>query len=240
LLQLPDAVLAQLMEHPDLASLNELLDSVFRGESSLPALKTELDKIEVTSVAGTSEKVQVVNVNGEPTYAVRSPVGATETDLSAVSLVSAPPPPPGEPVMRAFQFRAPAGLTAFAFRLMPRFREEVVPPPPPPPAPIARIASTVTLAPSSEELAPPPPPPTEAPKRSLDVLDSGNKFEPGETVNDNSPATNSPATETAAPSTTVTGGDGPSETGGVTHGGDVTAPSNDESGGTSPGDDTSP
>jgi hypothetical protein len=44
LLKLPDSVLAQLMEHPDLASLNELLDAVVLGKSDLPGLKTELDK----------------------------------------------------------------------------------------------------------------------------------------------------------------------------------------------------
>ena len=75
LLQLPDSVLAELMEHPDLAALNNMLDAVFRGESDLPALKTELDKIDVTSTAvpGTSDKIQVVKVNGKPTYTVRSP-----------------------------------------------------------------------------------------------------------------------------------------------------------------------
>ena len=236
LLQLPDSVLAQLMEHPDLAALNNMLDAVFRGESDLPALKTELDKIDVTStsVPGTSDKIQVVNVNGEPTYAVRSPAVSTETDLSAVSLMSAPPPPPGEPVTMAFQFEAPAGLTAFDFTPAPS-SEELSPPPPP----TDQIASAFTLAPSSEELTPPPAP-TGTPQTSLDDLDSGNKFEPGETVTDNSPATNSPATETAAPSTTAPGGEGPAEAGGETHGGDETAPSNDESGDTSAGGGTSP
>jgi hypothetical protein len=47
LLKLPDSVLAQLMEHPDLAELNKMLDAVFQGTSDLSEVKTELDKIEV-------------------------------------------------------------------------------------------------------------------------------------------------------------------------------------------------
>ena len=233
LLQLPDSVLAQLMEHPDLADLNKMLDAVFRGKSDLPGLKTELDKIDVTSVPGTSEKIQVVNVNGTPTYTVHSSAVNTGTEDFAVSPVSAPPPP-GEPVTTAFRFEEPAGLTAFAFTLAPSSEEWT-----PPPAPTAQIASAFTLAPSSEELTPPPAP-TGTPQTSLDVLDSGNKFEPGETVADNSPATNSPATESAAPSAPAPGGEGPAEAGGVTPGGDEPSPGNDESDGTSSGGGASP
>ena len=53
LLELPDSVLAQLMEHPDLADLNQMLDAVFLGTSDLSGVKTELDKIDVTSCAET-------------------------------------------------------------------------------------------------------------------------------------------------------------------------------------------
>lgn len=56
LLQLPDSVLAQLMEHPDLADLNKMLDDVFLGTSDLSGVKTALDKIDVTPVPGTFER----------------------------------------------------------------------------------------------------------------------------------------------------------------------------------------
>jgi len=54
LLTLPDSVLAQLMEHPDLADLNKTLDAVFQGTTDLSGVKTELDKIDVTSVPAPS------------------------------------------------------------------------------------------------------------------------------------------------------------------------------------------
>jgi hypothetical protein len=221
LLQLPDDVLAQLMEHPDLAALNKMLDTVFLGTSDLSGVETELDQINVTSVPGTSEQIQVIEVNGKPAYIVHSPAVNAATENSAVSPVSAPPPP-GVPVTIASQFETLTGL----------------------------IASAFTLAPSSEQLAPPPAPtptpeiptslkPTGTPQTSLDVIESGNKFEPGETATqqsaDNSPATNSPATQTAPPSTPATGAGSPAEAGGVTGGGGETSPSNNESGGTSSG-----
>ena len=73
LLKLPDSVLAQLMEHPDLADLNKMLDAVFLGTSDLSGVKTELDKIDVTSVPGPSEQIDVIKVNGKPAYIVDSP-----------------------------------------------------------------------------------------------------------------------------------------------------------------------
>jgi hypothetical protein len=251
LLKLPDSVLAQLMEHPDLAALNKMLDAVFLGTSDLSGVKTELDKIDVTAVPGTSEQIQVIKVNGKPAYTVHSPAVDNGTENTAGSPVPAPPPPPGEPVTMASQFDAPAGLTASAFMLAPSSEQLT-----PPPAPAGLSASAFRLAPSSEELTPPPAPtptpeipksleePTGTPQTSLDVFDSGNKFEPGETATqpsaDNSPATNTPATQTAPPSTPATGGGSPAEAGGVTDGGGVTSPSDNESGGTSSEGGTSP
>jgi hypothetical protein len=248
LLQLPDDVLAQLMEHPDLAALNKMLDTVFLGTSDLSGVETELDQINVTSVPGTSEQIQVIEVNGKPAYIVHSPAVNAATENSAVSPVSAPPPP-GVPVTIASQFETLTGLIASAFTLAPS-SEQPPPPPPPAPAPAGLSALAFTLAPSSEQLAPPPAPtptpeiptslkPTGTPQTSLDVIESGNKFEPGETATqqsaDNSPATNSPATQTAPPSTPATGAGSPAEAGGVTGGGGETSPSNNESGGTSSG-----
>jgi hypothetical protein len=244
------------MEHPDLAALDKMLDAVLFGASDLSGVKTELDKIDVTSVPGTSEQIQVVKVNGKPAYTVHSPAVNNGTENSAGSPVSAPPPPPpGEPMTTASQFEAPAGLTASAFTLAPSSE-----PLTPPPAPAGLTASAFMLAPSSQQFTPPPAPtptptptpeirqslaePTGTPQTSLDVLNSGNKFEPGETATqqsaDNSPATNSPATQTAAPSTPATGGVSPAEAGGVTGDRGVPSTSNNESGGTPSGGGTSP
>jgi hypothetical protein len=225
LLTLPDDVLTQLMQHPDLADLNKMLDAVFHGTSDLSGVKTELDKIDVTSVPGTSEQIQVINVNGKRAYTVHSP--AVNEGLG--SSVGSPAPPPGDLMTMASQFAARAGLIASAFTLAPS-SEELAPPPPPaglsapaftlapsmeqftPPAP------ALLLAPSSEQFTPPPmPTPTSTPtattptasveptgtaQTSQDVMTSGNKFEPGETVNQgstgNSPATNSPTTNSPA------------------------------------------
>jgi hypothetical protein len=276
LLQLPDSVLAQLMEHPDLADLNKTLNAVFLGKTDLSGVKTELDKIDVISMPGPSEKIDVVNVNGKPAYIVHTPAVEMRTVDADGSPVSAPPPPPGEPVtvtvlsaveapadLSASAFTvapssqqltpspAPAGLTAAAFTLAPSSEQLT-----PPPAPAGLTASAFTLAPSSEQLTPPPAPtrtpeipkllaePTDTPQTSLDVLKSGNMFEPGETATqrsaDNSPATNSPATQTATGSTPATSGGSLPEAGGVTGGGGGTSPSNNLSGGTSSGGGTSP
>jgi len=92
LLTLPDSVLAQLMDHPDLADLNKLLDAVFLGTSDLSGVKTELDKIDVTSVPGPSEKIDVVKVNGKPAYIVHTSAVQMRTVDAAGSPVSAPVP----------------------------------------------------------------------------------------------------------------------------------------------------
>jgi hypothetical protein len=227
LLTLPDSVLAQLMEHPDLADLNKTLDSVFQGTSDLSDVKTELDKIDVTSVPGPSEKIDVVNVNGKPAYIVHTSTVQTRTEDAAGSPVSTLPPPPGGPVtvtvLSLVQapalslVQAPASLSASAFTVAPTSEQL-----PPPPAPASLSASAFTVAPTSEQLAPPPSPtstpaattptasvePTKAAQTSQEIMSSGNKFEPGETATQqsagNSPATNSPATQTAASPATQT------------------------------------
>ncbi len=156
LLMLPDSVLAEVMQHPDLADLNKMLDAVFLGTSNLSGVKTELDKIDVTSVPGTSEQIQVIKVSGTPAYTVHSPALIKGTEDSAVSPLSAPPPP-GEPMTMASQFEAVAGLIASAFTLAPS--SEPLPPPLPPPLAPARLsAPALMLAPSSEQFIPPPAP----------------------------------------------------------------------------------
>jgi hypothetical protein len=104
--------------------------------------------------------------------------------------------------------------------------------------------SALRFAASEEFTAPATPPPkiprsleepTDTPQTSLDTFNSGNKFEPGETVTErsteNSPETSSPATQTAAPTTSDTAGGSPpaDEEGGTGHG-HTGSPGNDESG----------
>ena len=116
LLTLPDSVLAQLMEHPDLADLNKMLDAVFLGTSDLSGVKTELDKIDVTSVPAPSEKIDVVKVNGKPAYIVHSPAVQMRTENVAGSPVSAlPPPRAGGPVTVVSLVEAPASVIRVCF-----------------------------------------------------------------------------------------------------------------------------
>ena len=152
LLTLPDSVLAQLMEHPDLADLNKTLDAVFLGTSDLSGVKTELDKIDVTSVPGPSEKIDVVKVNDKPAYIVHASAVQMRTEDAAGSPVSALPPPPGAPVTVTVLslVQAPASLSASTFTVVPTSQQL-----PPPPAPAAQSASTFTVAPTSQQLAPP-------------------------------------------------------------------------------------
>ena len=93
LLTLPDSVLAQLIEHPDLADLNKSAGRCVPRTSDLSGVKTELDKIDVTHVPTPSEQIDVVKVNGKPAYIVHSPAVQNGPENAIGSPVSAPPPP---------------------------------------------------------------------------------------------------------------------------------------------------
>ncbi|GAB7068095.1 hypothetical protein [Mycolicibacterium hodleri] len=209
LLELPDVALAQLLQHPDLADLSKTLDAVFLGTSDVSQVKTELDKITVTSVPGESEKIHVIAVSGKPAYEVRTPISAVPSAMSVAAMSVAPVAP---------QVDEPSATVVTTFALEPSV--DPLPPPPPPPPVIeqARFAApAIDVAPSVDDTPPPPPPsPTPAPEpaaqsgastevtgTSLDVMDSGNKFEPGETaaqpVAGNSPTTEATASQTSSP-----------------------------------------
>lgn len=251
LLELPDSMLAQLMSHPDLVNLDEMLDAVFLGTSDVAGVKTELDKIDVAYVPGTSEQIKVIRVGSDLAYAVRSPAGGTGMQSSAVSLVSAPAP--AEQRAFASPFDALASMALSAFGMAPNSAPPPPPPPPqqpaPPPVPEPLYSAARMVAPISEEPAPPAPPPApepEAPKplagptdtvrTSLDVINSGNMFEVGETAAEqnaqNPPETSSPAVESASPSPPATGAESPPEPGG---GGEPPSSGN-EGGGTPEGE----
>jgi hypothetical protein len=251
LLNLPDFALWQLVQHPDLAEFSKLLDDVFVGGADVSGVETELDKVDVTTVPGTSDRVQLITVSGKPAYTVTTPVGDERIGNSALSPM--PAPPPGELAALASEFHALSRMAVTTFALAPSTEELPPPPPPPPPPTQARmLAPALVLAPSSEELPPPPPPPTSAPpvtpsqptgtpQTSLDVINSGNKFEPGETAAqrsvDNSPPISPSATQTAPPSTSAAN---PAEAGGVTGGGGETSPGGGSEGGTASEAGTSP
>jgi hypothetical protein len=233
LLKLPDFVLTQLMQHPDLAELTKMLDAVFLGTSEVSVVETELNKIEVTSVPGTNEQVHLIKVSGKPAYTVRTPAADEGIQDSAASPLSQQRA--GEPVTLASEFDEMAGMAVIDFAVAPSSE-----PLPPPPEQARVFAPALVYAPSSEELPPPPPPPpppptseapeplsepTGTPQTSQDVIESGNKFEPGETVAqpgvDNSPATNSAPTQTSSSTPTID----PVEVGGGTGAVGETAPS---------------
>ena len=175
LLTLPDSVLAQLMEHPDLADLNKMLDAVFLGTSDLSGVKTELDKIDVTSVPAPSEQIDVVKVNGKPAYIVHTSAVQNGTEDAAGAPVSALPPPPGAPVTVTVLslVQAPASLSASAFTVAPTSEQL-----PPPPAPARLSASAFTLAPTSEHTRPPPPAPARLSASAFTVAPTSQQLAP--------------------------------------------------------------
>jgi hypothetical protein len=67
----------------------------------------------VTTVPGTSDQIQLVNVSGTPTYIAQSSGVNNGTEGFAVTAVSALTP--GEPVTMASQSEALTGLTASTF-----------------------------------------------------------------------------------------------------------------------------
>jgi hypothetical protein len=206
LLKLPDDVLAQLMAHPDLEALNTVLDAVFRGTSQVRDVKAELDKIDVTSVPGPAEEVRVVKVSGKTAYTVRTSTAeprtttesvavARESMVPAVTLaspsdeqtaVAPPPPPPPAPMMRTMALAVVPDAAL----------------PPAAAAPSAVDAPPASTPPSSPEPTHPPAPSADPPPTTAgDVMSSGNKFEPGETVADHGSAGSTATGSSTAPST---------------------------------------
>ncbi|WP_395309810.1 hypothetical protein V4U86_02980 [Mycobacterium sp. AMU20-3851] len=217
LLKLPDSVLVQLLQHPDLVDLNIMLDSVFYGTSDVGDVKAQLDKVDVASVPGTSDQVQVVKVSGNVVYAVRTPAVDETTATSIMAAESVPVAPGGAQMTVTSQFDALAGVFVSTFTAPP-------PPPPPPAAPLPMtmmvqmdFAPALVAEPSSVELASAPslaPEPTHSPTPSVeptrqasDDITFDNKIEPGGSVQqaaEDSLSTSSPeapATQSSSPST---------------------------------------
>lgn len=222
LLRLPDPVLARLVEHPDLADLVTTLDAVFHQNSDLTALKTELDKIDVSSVSLPTEQIDVVSVNGKPAYLVRSTSVPAPAESFAASPRLAMPQPPVEfvvvsqieepaevgalmmaagvqsfaaepPAVTAAELPGPTAAEPTALAAAPMVTS-IVEPPAPDPAPSVPIVTEVTAAPSetAEPTATAVPtsthttaveePTDTATTSATDLMKTGNKFEPGDTV----------------------------------------------------------
>lgn len=221
LLRLPDVVLIQLMQHPGLADLREALDAVFAGGSDLASVVHELGRIEVTTVPGETAQIDVIKVNGEPTLIVRTaenhkgvknaagapasaaapsgPVTVTVVSelqrADVLSVISAAVAPSVQPLAPAPE---PAAEPAIAYELAPSAALSSFSQPTPEMSP-----SFTALPEPSPSQAPPAPPPesTEEPQAPPnDVMTSGNKFEPGDTVAPPSDGDGSPVTATDVPS----------------------------------------
>jgi hypothetical protein len=214
LLKLPDSVLARLLEHPDLQDLNTMLDSVFYGTSDVRDVMSQLDKVDVASVPGSSDQVQVVKVSGNVVYMVRTPAVDEGLATSIMAAESSPVAPDGATMTVTSQFDQLAGVFVSIFTA------PVPLPPLPAPAPMAMMAQVdpapaPAAAPSSVKpaappsLSPPPSPePTHTPTPSVepirhgsdDEVTSGDKVDLGETVQqqqqivDSSPSAGSPDT----------------------------------------------
>ncbi|MCV7356206.1 hypothetical protein [Mycolicibacterium fluoranthenivorans] len=236
LLAMPDSVLEQVMGHPDLADLNRMLDGVFVGTSDLSDVTTELDKIVVTPVPAPSGKVEVIEINGAAAFVVHTtaarmrtqdgldppaPEAAPSAAAVTVVVLAPVPQPPTAPVMSAF-------MAAPAIPPLPA---------PAPPEPITPTISAMEMVLPTSEMTPSPqvseqvpaltaatvapePPsvaPTSATQPAQNVMSTGNKFEPGDTVAGSSSAGGS-ATEQDQPSATATAAPEPSatQTGGAT------------------------
>lgn len=237
LLAMPDSVLEQVMGHPDLADLNRMLDGVFVGTSDLSDVTTELGKIVVTPVPAPSGKVEVIEINGTAAFVVHTPAARMRTQDA--SDLQAPESVPSAAAVTVVVLtpvqQPPAAPVAAAFLALPTV--DPVPAPAPPESAAPTISALTMVLPTSDmtpspqlseqapaltaaTVAPAPPsvPPTSATQPAQNVMSTGNKFEPGDTVAGSSSAGGS-ATEQAQPSVTVSAtpvSEPSTQTGGVT------------------------
>jgi hypothetical protein len=235
LLAMPDSVLEQVMGHPDLADLNRMLDGVFVGTSDLSDVTTELDKIVVTPVPAPSGKVEVIEINGAAAFVVHTPAARMRTqDGSDPPAPEAAPPAAAVTVVVLAPVPPPVQVMS-AFMATPAIQPLPAPAPPDPVTPATPTISAMTMVLPTSEMAPSPQvseqvpaltaatvapeppsvPPTSATPPSQDIMSTGNKFEPGDTVAGSSSAGGS-ATEHAQPSATATPEPSATQTGGTT------------------------
>src|SRR6478609_1464280 len=259
LLELPDSALVAVLGLPEMADLNAMLDAASLGKVDLPGITKEMGKIELRSAPETPYQVEVA-VNGKPTVRVDKRYAQNDSVAAAASA------PAGAPAAAAFGFvTIEAGVFVIASAVTPSVLRAAAPPPetfaPAAPAAMMAMVAPQTFAPETpapetfapetfapetsapETSAPETPKPTasnevtvQGTPTSADVMNSGNKFEPGSTEA-NSGSDHTPSTGASTPSATptpdgtgaVTGGDAP--TGGGAGGGGDTSPGGGESDG---------
>jgi hypothetical protein len=244
LLKLPDDVLLQVLQHPDLADFSKMLDAVFLGDTELWWIESQLDKIDIVPVTTTTDRI---DVSGRPAYMFDSTAVAHNGDGGQASpalksLAPSSAPPQGA-MMKVSQVEEAGGFTTFA---APPTSNDVqvnefsmsapvvdvapsaapAPSPEPSPAPVASLASTnAEISHDAVETQP---------TTSPDVFDGGNRFEPGTTVSEPT-IQNTTAPETATPSTAST----PPPADDTANNSPSTPSDNGNEGGTSPGSEPS-
>ena len=214
LLKLPEYVLLEILQHPDLADFNKMLDAVFFGDTELWWIASELNRIDVVPVTATSDRI---DVSGKPAYLFNSTSVAHNGDGGQASpalksLAPASAAPQGA-MMKLSQVEETGGVTTFAAAPMSNDVQvnefsmsapaaEVVPSPAPSPAPEPSPAPAASLAPASTNAEISRGTGETQLTTSPDVFDGGNRFEPGATIS--GPTTqNTPGSETATPSSSA-------------------------------------
>jgi hypothetical protein len=210
LLKLPEDVLLQVLEHPDLVEFNKMLDAVFLGDTELWWFEVQLDKISVVPVTKTTSRI---DVSGKPAFMFDS-TAAAHTDsggqptsgLKALSPTSSESQTPSEPQvsMTMVSRSVPdAGVTTFDAPVssdvqVSRFSES---------APAMDVKASAAPGPDPTLVASPPLSNAEIsnaavgiePTPSSEVFDTGNRFQPGETVESSPASSASLPTETDTP-----------------------------------------
>lgn len=172
LLRLPDSLLAQLIEHPDLVDLVTVLDAVFRDSNDLSGIRTELDKIGITSTTGPTEQIDIVTISGRQAYIVYSPAVqpvAENVSMTTTSVI----------VQQAVEFAVVVQIetpAAATFTAVPEPADQIVAEfvAPPSAGPVATAALSFANAEVFDE-------PTHVPQpESEDAVDADDSFESDE------------------------------------------------------------
>lgn len=212
LLKLPDEVLVEVLQHPELAEFNAMLDAVFFGDTELWWVELQLARIDVVPMTTTTNRI---DVSGKPAFVFDSTAAAHSVNnggSSTSGLKSLQPQPkaPAEPESSSMMvartipesdvgtFVAPAASeqsSTFSFSA-PEFNvmqaapspDPVAPPAPDPPAPPAtNLELSQMHVETAQTLTP-------------DVFDTGNRFEPDSSESPMPTDNTAPPTGTEAPS----------------------------------------
>lgn len=252
LLELPEDVLLEVLAHPDLAEFNTMLDAVFLGDTGLWWMESQLAKIDVVPVTTTVDRIYV---GGRPAFTFDSTAaahGARNDGSSTPGLKSLPsrPTAPSEPQVSPMSVARSMPESDVSTFVEPAPSEQA--------SAFSINASEVNVmqaAPSPDQTPPPAPSPAPPPPETnlelsqahvetaktltSDVFDTGNRFEPGSSV-DSTPTSNytSPNETEATPAPPSTSASPPAADEGTT--GSTTTPGGNEDQGGPPAGEPSP